>query len=309
MTIHQDWDKIEPRDLADLARGGWSWSAPAAESPLPPMPWGKRLFDVAFALVLLVPLSVIVLRNRPEQRGCQPLGHETVRQLAGAIPGERPGLTQKQVYKSPAFWLLGAALIFSGISVNGMISNLVPILGVLGSSEALIGFILGSLGLFVMLGKFVTGVLFDKLKLMLAIVIVALANALQFFFMLNPASTFNGVMFAFLHGFGATMVTVTPAYLAGKLFGEKDYSAVYSVVSIFALIGAGVAPIFGGFFFGGESTSDQSSGHTLVWAWLIMGLIGLGFYVVTVLVRPRWETVTEPEVQLVPEVVEPPGTS
>lgn len=132
--------------------------------------------------------------------------------------------------------------------------------------------------------------LFDKLSLMLAIVIVSLANALQFFFMLSPTQTFSAVMFSFLHGFGATTVTVTPAYLAGKLFGEKDFSAVYSVVSIFAMAGAGIAPIFGGFFFGGETTSGQSDGNTLVWAWLIMGLIGLGLYVVTVLVRPKWET-------------------
>ena len=171
-----------------------------------------------------------------------------------------------------------------------MISNLVPLLNVLGSTPALVGFILGSIGLFVMLGKFITGVLFDKLNLMAAIVIVSLANALQFFFMLSPTHMLNAVMFSFLHGFGATMVTVTPAYLASKLFGEKDYSAVYSVVSIFAMAGAGIAPIFGGFFFGGETSSDQSHGHTLVWAWLIMGLIGLALYVVTVLVRPKWES-------------------
>ena len=35
--------------------------------------------------------------------------------------------------------------------------------------------------------SFITGVLFDKLSLMLAIVIVSLANALQFFFMLSPS--------------------------------------------------------------------------------------------------------------------------
>ncbi len=277
---------------------------------LPQFGWrGTYIALAVIQVILLAPLSVLVLRNRPEQRGRKALGHATVRQMAGAAPGERPGLTQRQVYRSPAFWFLGAALIFSGVSVNGMISNLVPLLGVLGSSQALIGFVLGSLGLFIMLGKFVTGVLFDKLKLMLAIVIVALANAMQFFFMLNPAVPFNAVMFALLHGFGATMVTVTPAYLASKLFGEKDYSGVYSVVSIFALIGAGVAPIFGGFFFGAEGTSDQSHGHTLVWAWLIMGLIGLGLYIVTVLVRPKWESATEPEVDLVPEAVEPPGVS
>ncbi len=259
---------------------------------LPGVGWRNTyLVLAAIQVIVLVPLSILVLRNKPEQKGFKPLGWEAEAALldAQATPGERPGLTQPQVYRSPAFWLLGAALIFSGVSVNGMISNLDPILGALNSPVVVAGFILSTIGLFVMAGKFITGVLFDRLPLMLAIIIVSLANALQFAFMLSPSTIVSGALFGFLHGFGATMVTVTPAYLASKLFGEKDYSAVYGTVSVFALAGAAIAPIFGGFFYGAETTSDNSHATTLVWAWLIMGLIGLGLYIVTVLAKPRWE--------------------
>ena len=268
---------------------------------LPALGWrGTYLALGAIQLVLLIPLALLVLRSTPEQKGLAPLGSRvdvvepaatsTVPSggtVAAAKVAVRPGLTQSQVYRTPAFWLLGAALIFSGVSVNGMISNLKPLLTALDAEAAIVGFILASLGLFVMVGKFLTGVLFDKMKLMLAIGIVSLANAAQFFFMLSPHSVFNATLFSFLHGFGAPMVTVPLAYLAARLFGERDYSAVYASVSVFAMIGAAVAAPFGAMFYGTATTSDASHATTLVWAWLFMGLIGFALYVATVLVKPK----------------------
>jgi MFS family permease len=255
---------------------------------LPGLGWrGTYLALAAIQVVLLVPLSFAVLRSTPEQKGLLPLGQQPdpmpviKSNIPSAAPVQaveiapRPGMTQAQVYRTPAFWVLGAALIFSGVSVNGMVSNLQPILVSLRSPASVIAFILASLGLWVMLGKFLTGLLFDKAKLMVAIGLVSLANAAQFFFMLSPTTMASGSAFAFLHGFGATMVTVTPAYLA-----------VYASVSIFAMLGAALAPLFGGFFYGTATTTTQGHAHTLVWAWLIVGLVGFALYVVTVVIKP-----------------------
>lgn len=176
-----------------------------------------------------------------------------------------------------------------------MISNFAPILGSLQSPTAIVGFILGSVGLFVMGAKFLAGWLYDRLTLILAIALISLANAAQFFFMLKPDSRVSAVMFNLLHGFGATMVTITPAYLAGKLFGDRDYAAVYGWVSTFALLGAAIAPIFGGFFYGSsKETSGLANAQSLVWAWLVMGLVGFVLYLVTVRLKPHWEPTVQP---------------
>lgn len=95
------------------------------------------------------------------------------------------------------------------------------------------------------------------------------------------------MLFSFLHGFGATMVTVTPAYLAAKLFGDRDYAAVYGAVSMFATGGAVAAAPFGLLFYTGETGNPTN----LVWAWLVMGLIGFALYLFTVWTKPKWETV------------------
>lgn len=243
----------------------------------------------AIQVILLVPLTLWIIRTRPEEKGLRALGAEDAAASGRPAP-DAHGLTQGQMIRTPAFWLLGLALLAAGISVNGMISNFKPILVALNSPAAVAGWILSTVGLFVMFGKFATGWLFDRLGLLVAIVAVSAANALQFFFMLAPTTVVNGTLFNLLHGFGATMVTVTPAYLAARLFGQKHYAANYGWVSAFAMAGAGVAPLFGGLFYGSsKATSDAAHATTLVWAWLVMGLIGLGLYIVTVLLKPRWE--------------------
>lgn len=253
---------------------------------IPTMGWRNSYLVIAVIQAVLIPLAFFLLRNTPEQKGLRPLGWETVADATGA-PRERRGLRQGQVYKTLSFWLLGAALIFSGVSVNGMISVLDPMLQAMQSPPAVLGWILASLGIFVMVGKFLTGWLFDKMSLIIAIGIVSLANAAQFFFMLAPTTILNGMLFSFLHGFGATMVTVTPAYLAAKLFGDRDYAAVYGAVSMFATGGAVAAAPFGLLFYTGETGNPTN----LVWAWLVMGLIGFALYLFTVWTKPKWETV------------------
>lgn len=257
---------------------------------IPGIGWRSTyLVLAAIQILLLVPLTLLVVRTRPEEKGCVALGAAESAADSGGRP-EAYGLSQGEMIRTPAFWLLGLALIAAGISVNGMISGFKPMLVTLRSPDAVAAWILATVGLFVMLGKFVTGWLFDRLGLMLAIVLVSAANAAQFFFMLNPTNLANAALFNTLHGFGATMVTVTPAYLAARLFGQKHYAANYGWVSAFAMAGAGLAPLFGALFFGSsKATSDYAHAETLVWAWLVMGVVGLGFYIVTVLVKPRWE--------------------
>lgn len=257
---------------------------PVAYVLIPSIGWRSTYLIIAVIQAVLIPLAIVILRSHPEQKGLKPLGWEAATDASGA-PMARRGLTQGQVYRSPAFWILGAALIFSGVSVNGMISVAAPLLDAVGAPTAVAAWVLGSIGIFVMVGKFATGWLFDKTPLMVAIIIVSAANAAQFFFMFSPTNVWIGTAFSVLHGFGATMVTVTPAYLAAKLFGDRDYAAVYGAVSVFATMGAVVAAPFGLLFWAGDDRDPAN----LIWAWLVMGLIGLALYVVTVLLKPKWE--------------------
>ncbi|MFJ1291358.1 sugar transferase [Paracoccus yeei] len=61
MTIHQDWDKADRRDLASVPGFELAWIAREPDSGRIGMTPGKRVFDIVLALVLLVPLSVVMV--------------------------------------------------------------------------------------------------------------------------------------------------------------------------------------------------------------------------------------------------------
>jgi lipopolysaccharide/colanic/teichoic acid biosynthesis glycosyltransferase len=61
VTIHQDWDKADRRDLASVPGFELAWIAREPDSGRIGMTPGKRVFDIVLALVLLVPLSVVMV--------------------------------------------------------------------------------------------------------------------------------------------------------------------------------------------------------------------------------------------------------
>ncbi|WP_410218224.1 sugar transferase [Paracoccus sp. (in: a-proteobacteria)] len=62
MTIHHDWDKTDAAGVAAFTRPKMAWFMEEASAPgVKPMPLSKRAFDIGFALLLLIPLSVVML--------------------------------------------------------------------------------------------------------------------------------------------------------------------------------------------------------------------------------------------------------
>lgn len=62
MTIHHDWDKAEASQLTALTMPKMAWFlGEASGGKAEPLPLSKRLFDVVFAFLLLIPLSVVML--------------------------------------------------------------------------------------------------------------------------------------------------------------------------------------------------------------------------------------------------------
>ncbi|RCW88099.1 lipopolysaccharide/colanic/teichoic acid biosynthesis glycosyltransferase [Paracoccus lutimaris] len=60
VTIHHDLDNADRRDLASLTSKGLEWLASEHKVDRVGMTFGKRAFDICFALVLLIPLSFVI---------------------------------------------------------------------------------------------------------------------------------------------------------------------------------------------------------------------------------------------------------
>ena len=57
MTIHHDWDKT---DAIGIAGSQMAWFSRLKIAERNPMPLSKRLFDIVFAILLLIPLSLLM---------------------------------------------------------------------------------------------------------------------------------------------------------------------------------------------------------------------------------------------------------
>ena len=57
MTLHQDWDEVEAREVAPFGAPAWAWGTPSSAAA---MTVGKRAFDVTLAAALLIPLSFVM---------------------------------------------------------------------------------------------------------------------------------------------------------------------------------------------------------------------------------------------------------
>ncbi|WP_232816528.1 sugar transferase [Paracoccus zhejiangensis] len=61
MTIHQDWDKTEVTHLTGLNMPKMAWFTADSVRGITPMPLSKRIFDITFAIVLLIPVLLLML--------------------------------------------------------------------------------------------------------------------------------------------------------------------------------------------------------------------------------------------------------
>lgn len=74
MTIHHDWDKAEASRLTGLSMPKMAWFSPESAAQVVPMPLSKRLFDLVFAILLVIPVlllmgaiavTLLIMQGRP----------------------------------------------------------------------------------------------------------------------------------------------------------------------------------------------------------------------------------------------------
>jgi len=206
--------------------------------------WRSAYFITGITmLVLIVPISIFIIRLKPADIGLAPLG-----EVKNLTPSSDilEGLSQKEAFRSLSFWALCAAIVVGGVVVNGMIINLAPYLKDIGGTPQQAALLLSLGSAMVIVGKLLIGRLYDKLGTITTLVIICASGLVSFLFLMKGNLLIPGILYSIFTGFGATAVTVTPAYLTSSLYGEKEYSAKFGIVSLFSTLGAALTPIVSG---------------------------------------------------------------
>ncbi|MFK2827059.1 MFS transporter [Bacillus sp. B190/17] len=232
-------------------------------------------------LVILVPLIVFVIKLSPADKGLLPLGEE---KTSTSTPEKAlAGLTQKEAFKSVSFWALCLGIVVGGIVVNSMILHLVPYLTDIGTSPQQAALLLSLAASMVIAAKLLVGRLYDKLGLIKTLTFIVASDIICFLFLMKANLLIPGILFTVFSALGSTAVTVTPAYLTGALFGEKEYSSKYGIVSLFTSLGAAVAPIASGLIY-----NINHSYELLIKTLIVLAVVEFLLFFIAIKTKPKF---------------------
>jgi OFA family oxalate/formate antiporter-like MFS transporter len=218
------------------------------------------LLIAVLILAITVPNALFLLRDRPSD---------------GVVLRRQPvfddsGVTRSQAVRMPVFWLLSFSFFFITVAASGCIVHLVPMLtdrGVSQSSAAALAALIGSS---LMVGRLVTGVLLDYISAALIGLVSFTGCALGIAMFLLGPSGFEIPLGIVLIGTAFGVEGDLMAYMVRRIFGMREYGAVYGLM--FGIFNAGIVigpPLMGASF---DTTKSYSNGLA---AMLVMSAVSL----------------------------------
>lgn len=232
---------------------------------------GWRTAYLVFGVIALVgtlPFTLLVVRNKPADKGLLPYGADEAQAEAATGTGAEPaaaanagGMSAAQAMKSPAFYALAA---FCGIiTLNQTIYQFLPsyaqsFADTMPAVAAASGIVASAAMAGQAVGKVILGAVNDKsVRLGIALGIGSGVVGVTLMWLM-PGVLALLLVGAFLFGVVYAMTTVQTPLLVRTVFGSADYTNIYSRVSMVGSLMGTVAAVFWGF------VCDSAGGYPLM---------------------------------------------
>ena len=217
-------------------------------------------------LVICLPITMFLVKLKPEEVGQTPYGNSTMKQLDDNITMN--GIEWQSAKKTSIFWIFFAGIFFLAM-MNTAVSQQAPAnISDLGYDVIFISWINSLLMISMTVAKPIMGYICDKKGAFFGISLAIPMILLAVICLLLPSSKWLFVIFGLFYGLGASIITVTPAYMTGIIFGKKDYATIYGIVTLAVTFGAAFGSPISGLIY------DQTGSYSIAW---IMALVGFLF--------------------------------
>ncbi len=218
-------------------------------------------------LLILIPLILLAVRNRPSERGAFPYDNSVV--TSGPLaPG---GLSLKEAIAAKEFWQIAAVMFIIGFVTGGIHNHAVAYLTDIWNSPTRAAFV-WSLVMMVMIGgKLSFGPLADRWGPSNAMAGAFISYSLAIVALLLVHAYPVALAFAVFYGFaGGAPLTLNPMLVMGNM-GMKNFGMIYGVLSMMGSLGTAIGPVVAG------ETFDRLGSYVpifLVFVVLTLGGIG-----------------------------------
>jgi MFS family permease len=211
--------------------------------------WGWRYAAgtaAVVALVLVLPLVLVFVRDRPYDVGIAPFGAEVLEPPTPSTgnPFANAVRTLADARHETAFWLLAGSFFICGASTNGLIgTHLIPAAMDHGFGEVAAASLLATIGVFDLIGTMASGWLTDRYdpRLLLAwyyglrgLSLLALPYAFS-------SPHFGLIMFVIFYGLDWVATVPPTVALTAEIFGREKVGVVFGWIFASHMFGAAAA--------------------------------------------------------------------
>ena len=195
--------------------------------------------------VTLLPLALFI-KNSPKDKGLRPLGEG--REITN-IQEIGDGVTLSEAKGTAKFWLILGVSVVMSASSGPLMNTLSPYLTDLGYDYSFAA-MMASLSMGALaVGKTALGQIYDRVGNRKATALAGVAAVLGLASMVFAQNKIALAPYLVGTGFACAFGSVAYPILTRALFGEKDYTSIYGVVSFANSLGVAISPIIATWFY------------------------------------------------------------
>jgi predicted MFS family arabinose efflux permease len=213
--------------------------------------WRRAALAVAASSLLVVPISIIVLRERPADLGHRPYG--AIEDDAAFLPGRRPIATAFRVLRQAArtsqFWVLAGSFFICGATTNGLIAtHFIPAAMDHQIPEIQAASMLAAMGVLDVVGTTMSGWLTDRYNPRILLFAYYGLRGLSLLALPHALAAQHLSLGAFVAFYGLDWIATVPptVTLVTQTFGEESGLVVYGWIFAAHQIGAAIAAVSAG---------------------------------------------------------------
>ncbi len=228
--------------------------------------WAYRFLGCV-CLGILLPIILFVVRDKPSNMGMSPYMDTSSKSHPSIKKDQDSGLMRDQAIKTATFWLLFASCFGITLCQAGPHTNTVSFLNDIGYSSTYAASVSSVYMILLTVCKVTMGFIFDKLGSLKGSLLVGISCVLFPIIALFAKSPGVPWIYAGFLAIASSGCTVMATVLTTNYFGRKDFSRIYSLISMAVYAGVAISsPAFGLVF-------DLTGGYNT--AWFIIAGIGI----------------------------------
>ena len=210
------------------------------------------------AFVILVPVMLFMLREKPEDKGLRPYGLEPGTEVKKNDKKNEPtgaasmssGIRFKDYVKTVSFVCMGLTAFLFGFTNMGFQNNMIIYMqNELGHSPAFTSMVYSVVMIVMIFGKLIGGVLYDKAGMTFTNMYNLVTGLASVFLMLMAGTPALAICAGVAFGFRQGLCSLGPPYMTAMVVGRREYSSIYGIIGALFTLGSSIGPVLGAMIF------------------------------------------------------------